>query len=570
MNSQACALPASPPASARLRGDAAYLLIGLAVTALLYGPFVFSDRVGILDWSKDLYYFAFLYDSLRSFGQLPLSFLVIPQEISWFSTLQDLSYWSNPEVVSLSPLLPLAFVLPFMAFVKTWFGLHLLAGVWGVWLLGRRLGFDALQTLVLLVFFLGNPWLVQHLAIGYSPQISLCLLPGMVACLVRPGWRPRELAAACLLSATVFYQGALHLFVWANLAVGCFAVLLAVLRRRPAVLARVGAFFAGSLVLIAPKVYAVSAVYGGWQRIPGYGYQSLADLWGLVTDAVFPLFQFPETYSHCHVAFYDGSILMGPAFVGLSLGLAVEYAVFLVRGGGRAVGRSAGALAALASAAVFLLLGWGTVWRTVCEALPPLASEIYPFRFLFIALNFLFFFIVSRLGPWPAAGPGRWRALAVCALVGLTCLTLFERNRTLMPVLTQEPNFIGRFSLAEYYADRVTAFSGDTRLPVAVTPAGVVVTPSGAVGERITLPWLPRTALGGYVLANARPAPGPGTGPDEATVLEVTAAARQVTLRARDYHRDWLLPAAGIVFAGLLLVLARANRRWPQLFSETS
>ncbi|MFP5257917.1 MAG: hypothetical protein ACLGQH_02725, partial [Acidobacteriota bacterium] len=541
------ALPGSIAGASGRSGAAAYWCVGLAVTVLLYGQFVLTDRVGILDWSKDLYYFALLYDSLRSFGQLPLSFLVIPPQIDWFSTLQDLSYWSNPEVISLSPLLPLAFVLPFMAFVKAYFGLHLLAGIWGIRFLARRLGFDLVQALTLLVLFLGNPWLVQHLAIGYSPQISLCLLPAMAACLARPVWRPLDLAGACLLAATVFYQGALHLFVWTTLAVGCFAVLLAVIRRQPAVLWRVGAFFAGSLILVAPKAYAVQAVYGSWRRVPGSGYASLADLWGLITDDVFPLFQFPETYSHCHVAFYDGSILMGPVFVALCLGLVTEYVVRLARGGGRQVRKNATTLAALLAALVFCILGWGTVWGRVCALLTPLASEIYPFRFLFITLNFLFFFIVSRLGPWPGPGPGRWRALAILACMAAVCATLYARNRTLMPVLTEQPNFIGHFSLADYYAERITAVSEGVRLPTAASPAGVVITPPGCVGERIELPWLPQAALGGYGIDNARPVSDPAAAEQASTVLEVTAASRPVALRARDYGRAWLLPTAGLI-----------------------
>jgi hypothetical protein len=567
MQSQSDATPPVPRSRTAFPGLAAYWAVAATLLALFYGEFLFSDRVGILDWSKDLFYFAFLYDSLVSFGQLPVSFLVLPGQLDWFSTLQDLSYWSNPEVISLSPLLPLVFVLPFMAFVKTYFGLHLLAAAWGVRLLGRRLGWDVGQTALLLVLFLGNPWLVQHLAIGYSPQISLCLAPALAACLAGPTWSWRDLAGASLLGAAIFYQGALHLFVWVCLAAGCFAVLLACLTRHPAPLARVGAFFTATVVLVFPKVHAVSAVYSGWQRIPGGGYASLADLWGLLTDADFPLFQFPETYSHCNVAFYDGSILMGPAFAVLTVWAAGSTAWAAFRRGGPGGRRPGPELAALLSAAVFLVLGWNTVWRTICESIPPLASEIYPFRFLFVALNFLFFCIVSRLGPFPATRPGRWRALGLYALAGLTCLPFYARNRQLMPVLTEQPNFIGRFSLADYYADRITALCGDTRLPVTATPATVVVTPSGAVGDRIALPWLPATALGGYLLENARPVPDPA-GEQTMAVVEVTAPSRQVTLRARAYHRAVLLPAAGLAYAGLLLALARLARRRPGLFSQ--
>ncbi|OLN27019.1 hypothetical protein DVDV_2319 [Desulfovibrio sp. DV] len=568
-------MPSQPDAPAPQTANApaakaVYWGLALALVWLFYGEFLFSDRVGILDWSKDLYYFAFLHDALNRFGRLPASFLVIPQQIEWFSTLQDLSYWSNPEVISLSPLLPLAFVLPFMAFVKTYFGLHLLAAAWGVRLLAVRLGWDTGQAVLLLVLFLGNPWLIQHLAIGYSPQISLCLVPALAACLAGRTWRCRDLAGACLLGATIFYQGALHLFVWVCLAAGCFAALLALFTRHPAALARVGAFFAGVLVLVAPKVYAVSAVYSGWQRIPGHGYQSLADLWGLLTDAEFPLFQFPETYSHCHVAFYDGSILMGPAFVVLGLWLAGELVVAVFRHGRPGLGRLGPQLAALCSAAVFLALGWGTVWRSVCESIPPLASEIYPFRFLLIALLFLFYCIVARLGPFPTSRPGRWRALGIYTLAGLACLTFYERNRQLMPSLTEQPNFIGRLSLADYYADRVTAYSSGVRLPVAATPAAVTITPAGSVGDQIELPWLPAAALGGYKLDNARPVAQVPADPQAVAVIEVTAASRQVVLWAKTHHRDILLPAAGLAFAALLPALCRLARRRPGLFSNAS
>ncbi len=553
--------PSPRPAGGRLRREAAvYWGAALAVLFLFYGDFLFSDRVGILDWGKDLFYFAFLYDSLRSFGQLPVAFLAIPEAITWFSTLQNLSYWSNPEVISLSPLLPLAYVLPFMAFLKAFFGLHLLAGAWGVRLLARRCGFGLGQALVLLVLFLCNPWLVQHLTIGYSPQVSLCLVPGLVALMAAREFRPLEWAGASLLAALIFYQGALHLFVWLFMAVGLYLAFDALLRRRLALLWR-GAFFAlATAVLAAPKAYAVRKVYGAWQRIPGGGYASFSDLWGLLTDDVFPMFLFPETYSHHNVAFYDGSLLVGPAFLAVLAVLAGGFLWAALRRRRPAPGLPVPDAACLLAALTFVALGWGTVWRELCAAFHLPSSEIYPFRFLFIAYHFAIFFIVDRLGAWPAGLAGRVRLGLLYGLVALTCLTFWGRNRELMPYLTENPNFYGEFSLEEFFGNRIVALSGDTRLPIAVSPNRIVVTPPGAAGDRIALPWLPRDEAGLYRFDGARPV---DDGPGEGTIVETTAAARPVVIVADDSRRGPLGVAALAAFAALTAAVGWFARRRP-------
>ncbi|EFL50150.1 conserved hypothetical protein [Solidesulfovibrio fructosivorans JJ]] len=556
------AAPRRPPASCigTGTGTAVYWTVALAGTFLFYGAFLFSDRVGILDWSKDLFYFHFLYDSLRSFGRLPLAFLAIPADTTWFSTLQDLSYWSNPEVISLSPFLPLAWVLPFTAFMKAYFGLHILLAIVGVRLLARRAGLATGQAVALLVLFLFNPWLVQHLAIGYSPQISLCLVPLLAGLLAGKRFRPLAWAGASLLAAWIFYQGALHLFVWLCMAVGLCIAFYALLSRRAGTLWRAAFFFAGTLILVSPKAYAVSKVYGGWTRIPAGGYGSLADIWGLLTDAVFPMFRFPETYSKYNVAFYDGSLLVGAAFVVLVGWLAAEYLARPRKDDPRRLRDGA----CLLCACVFLALGWGTVWRTVSLWLHLSSAEIYPFRFLFIAYNFLIFFVADRLGRFPTKAAARLRALTLYALLACTCLTFYGRNRELMPYLTENPNFYGAFSIADFYKDRIVALAGDTRLPVTATPGSVTLIPSGIPGQHVRLPWMAWKERGHYRFEGARPfceAPGGGT------VLEVTAASRPVVILPDDSHRFPLLVLAALAFAALTAGTISLNRRRPGLFT---
>jgi len=553
-----------PKAAPRARYETpVYYALAAALVSLFYGEFLFTDRVGILDWSKDLYYFAFLHDALRSFSTLPVSFLHIPDGIRWFSTLQDASYWSNPEVISLSPFMALAFVLPLMPFIKAVLAAHLAIAAWGVRLFADALGWSLSQAAALLILFLGNPWLVQHLAIGYSPQISLCLVPVLAALLVRREFGPLAWGAACLVNALILYQGALHLFVWTNLAIAVYAAAKAALDRRLPALFRASALFVGSFILVAPKIHAVRAVYGAWQRIPGDGYASLAALWGLLTDADFPMFDFPETYSHYGVAFYDASILVGPVFCLAAVWLALDTLAGTVFRPGRPDRQiDTTPVAAIMAAAVFLVLGWGTVWRELCRFVPLLASEIYPFRYLLPALAFLFFLMAHGLGRPATNRTGRFARIAILAALIATTIVFYQRNRQLMPALTETPDFIGAFSLAEYYKDRITAFSGPTRLPVAVTPNRVTIIPSGTSGEQIELPWLPRAALPGSGPENARPV---GNAPGEAAVIETTRAASPVAVIPRDHDRTPLLAAAAVIFAAMLgvstVLAGRRNRR---------
>ncbi|BAH74937.1 hypothetical protein [Solidesulfovibrio magneticus] len=532
-----------------------YSFFSFGIVYFFYGEFIFSDRVGALDWRKDLFYFHFLYDSLHKFGVIPVSFLAIPSDIAWFSTLQDLSYWSNPEVISLSPFLPLAYVMSFMAFMKAYFAAHIFVAVWGVRFLAARTGLGTVQTMALLVLFLLNPWLVQHLAIGYTPQISLCLVPLLVALLISEQFRPIQLAGASLVAAWIFYQGALHLFVWLCMAMGVTIAMIALLGRRADVLWRAAFFFMGTLILVLPKVYAVSKVYGVWERFPAVGYASLTDVWGLLTDDSFPMFLFPETYTKYNVAFYDGSLLVGSVFVLLVVWLVFEYLSQL---------RIVNALrlrdgVCLLAASVFFLLGWNTIWRTVSGYLLLSSSEIYPFRFLFVAYNFMIFFVVDRIGRCHARFSGRIRNAVIYAALTMTCLTFYDRNRELMPYLTENPNFYGDFSISEFYSNRIVAQSGQTLLPVTATPTSVTIIPAGVAGHHILLPWLPWGAVGHHMFHGARPL---RESPYGGTVIEVTSAASPVVIEPDSSSRGMLLTGVSLFFAGFVVVTTFVHRKW--------
>ena len=382
---------------------------GLACLLLVWafdGEYLLSQRVGVLDWPKELFYFHYLQGSLVEYGRLPVDFFTIPESLTQFSTLRDLSYWSNPEVVSLSPFLPLIFLAPVAVFIKLYIAGHFLLAVAGTGLLAKRLGFAPPEGVALLLAL--NPWFTQHLAIGYSPYVNALLFPGLAALLLAPPRSPLQLALASLLDAMIFYQGSLHLFVWFNLAALLAASLACARAGSPRPLLRLLWVQAGTFVLIFPKYWATSQAYKDFIRQPGSGYASLKDLLGGSTDGESP----------CSI-----SGLLQPLRGGLLRRLPAcgQVVSRTGRGGdGRVVPRpnrltddpaTRPGLSRLDHghlSGVFLWLGWGGNWAWLTGMVPLLASEIYPFRWLYVAYMFAAVLTLGGLRQACSLLPGPW------------------------------------------------------------------------------------------------------------------------------------------------------------------
>jgi len=544
---------AHPPSGAwSLRAGTAYGLACAALVCLFNGPYLFSAKVGILDWPKELFYFHVLRSGLVEYGTLPVSFFTVPQSLAHFSTLQSASFWANPEVVSLSPFLPLLFLVSTVAFIKLYFAGHFLLGIAGTGLLAKRLGFTPFQGVLLFILLALNPWLSQHLAIGYTPYINALLLPGLAALLLSPPRSPLQLALAALGNAMIFYQGGLHLFVWFNLAGLAVALLACAQARSAGPLLRVLWVQAGTFALILPKYAASASAYRDFVRFPGTGYPSLAALWGLLTDSTSPLFDFPATYHRYGVAFYDASLCVGEWFVGLA-GLATLCWLFRPWRGGAAAGFPQ--WIAAAAALGFLVCGWGGNWALITRYLPTLASEIYPFRWLYPAYLFAAAFTLAELCRITASLGGRRLGAVLLGLVLLpTVLGFYGRNAAFAGLNASEPDTFGGFSLREYLIHRAVGYAGETLLPAEVTPAGLRLIPPGETGDTILLPWLEPRRLREFSIDYARP---DVFQPEASTVLIVTQPNRPVSLTANAFHRLWLGIAGASAFALLTLCALR-------------
>jgi hypothetical protein len=536
----------------------------IALVVLFNGEYLFSDKVGILDWPKELFYFHVLRTSITEYGQLPLSLFTIPDSLAHFSTLQNLSYWANPEVVSMSPFLPLALVLDTVPFIKAYFMGHFLIGIAGTLLLAKRLGFDPFLAIILFALLFLNPWLTQHLAIGYSPAINCLLLPLLAVLLMARNNIPAQLGLAALVNATVFLQGALHMFVWFNLAAVACALLCGLHERSPKPFFRALWVQVLTFPLIFAKYHAVSDAYADFVRYPGHGYASLEALLGLLTDATSPLFDFPATYSRYGVAFYDGSLLVGWWFLFLT-GLA-----FIGWLRPRQSDSSPGfpGWVPFVCAAFFLFLGWGAVWNKIAQLVPVLSSEIYPFRFLWVAFLFTAVFTLEGLRRLSCFVPkGILRTVALAALFLPTMFLFYERNDLLASLNSSEEDIFGGFSFKEYLTHRVVGYSGNTLLPCVAIPAGLTLIPPGTAGDPVQLPWLEPWRIREFTYQNLQP---DMFQPETSTVFLTEQPVRPAVILAKDYSRANLsfigVCSYGLFVTASLIFAARRRRETTKLW----
>src|SRR5579872_3512981 len=160
-------------------GGLIYASAAIVLTIALDGRFLFTTGIGgpVNDWTKDLYYLSYLRYGF-SHGTVPVSFLVVPQNVAGYPVpAHSISYWSNPEVATLSPSYLLLLVMSLGVFLKVNVALHLAIGAAGVWVLGSRLALRLTWRIALYVLLMLNPWLLEHLALGYSPDVTVCYVP---------------------------------------------------------------------------------------------------------------------------------------------------------------------------------------------------------------------------------------------------------------------------------------------------------------------------------------------------------------------------------------------------------
>jgi hypothetical protein len=450
----------------------AITISGLTALCLVWNWKYFSTiNLGIFDTAKEVFLFTYLKHALQTYYTLPIGMIPVTPKLLWIPCIQQtMSYWGNPEVFTLSPLLPFLYVMPVPVFIKFYMFTMSVLGTTGSYYLGRRrLGFSPGASLLLVVFFACNPWIIQHLAAGYTPNVNLLLYPWIVYHLLNPKMTTRNHVYASLLTALILYQGSLHVFVWMILSmVIVFFVYVAAssirftciyyakFRRTTATPNNTrkpfhtiaGKYLVESgivlwfrfipyatltAICIMPKVYAILTNFNTFRRTPRNSYSSFRDLFGLFTDTTTCPYQLPQAYNIYGTDLYDASNYMGIWFLMLGAAAVILLCVRairkrIIRPSGNAIGMLAPVC--LFSAIILAFLGWNQVWVFITKRIHILDCEHYPSRFLYLATILLVVFVLHEWNRFFSTFKGRviFPSLCICALFIPTLLGTYARH----------------------------------------------------------------------------------------------------------------------------------------------
>ena len=525
-----------------------------AALVLIYvwdGRFLLTHKMGIWDWDKESYGFEFLKSALNEGSVVPLSFLTIPHDIATYPALfQSTSYWANPEVLTLSPFMVLLPWTSVPVFVKLVFFGHLVVAAVGMFLVGKRLGLRTIATAFLFVLLILNPWLLQHLAIGYTPWMTICYVPLVVASLLRPT-TIRWFVTGTLADGLVLYEGGLHIFLWLNATIVLIAVALAAVRRSASHMRPVWLILLGTAILALPKLIAIHGAYGNWHRPIDSSYADAHDLWGLLTDTKTNVYELPRAYDVYGTHVYDGAMFTGKVFLG-TLAVLVALLAWRTLSGRRADARVADTWALLSVAALWLVLGWDGVWRGLTHVVGALGFEIYPFRFLEITVFICIAFVVIELDRLS-------RIDARLGLVGLgvaiaISVAFLNRNGDFSKFATSMPYAPPVWHPERFLNDTITAEprgSGTSVKPaVDHSLKRVSIDPLGSKAD-LRLGWLPVEHLHDFTMQNARVIERDGLG----STVAVEDAYGAIVIAPRAYHRLILFFVTILAYGVLLGVL---------------
>ena len=220
--------------------------------------FAHPNGLGVNDWDQHLFYYGAVLKNVVEYGQAPFW-------NPWYCGGNVL--WQNPQVGLLSPVYPLALVVPLQLAMKLNIVLHYWVGFIGMHvLLTRVVGLTfvpAVIFLATLVTAAGAPAI--HVAVGHSVFLPGFYLPAMLYFLFRAfttGAIKDALLAAAILALMVF-NGGVHILPMAFAAVGFFAVLAAAMSRRARPLVMTVVFVVAGLAYAAPKLLPVTLFVSG-------------------------------------------------------------------------------------------------------------------------------------------------------------------------------------------------------------------------------------------------------------------------------------------------------------------
>ena len=214
--------------------------------------------LGVNDWDQHLFYYGSVLKNVIEYGQMPYW-------NPWYCGGNVM--WQNPQIALLSPVYPLAAMLPLQLAMKINIVLHYWIGFLGMHVLVTRiLGITfapAVIYLATLVTASGAPAI--HLRVGHSVFLPGFYLPLQLYFFFRAfqtgSWKYLFLSAATL--ALMVFNGGTHILPMSIASLGTFSLCAAIARRDWRPLAFAIAFGLAGLAYSAPKLLPVVQFVNG-------------------------------------------------------------------------------------------------------------------------------------------------------------------------------------------------------------------------------------------------------------------------------------------------------------------
>ena len=214
--------------------------------------------LGVNDWDQHLFYYASVLKNVIEYGQMPYW-------NPWYCGGNVM--WQNPQVALLSPVYPLAVMMPLQLAMKINIVLHYWIGFMGMHLLVTRIAgitfAPAVIYLATLVTASGAPAI--HLRVGHSVFLPGFYLPFQLYFFFQAfktgSWKYIFLSAATL--ALMVFNGGTHILPMSIASLGMFSLCAAIGRRDWRPLAFALAFGLAGLAYSAPKLLPVAQYVTG-------------------------------------------------------------------------------------------------------------------------------------------------------------------------------------------------------------------------------------------------------------------------------------------------------------------
>ncbi|HEX6163668.1 MAG TPA: hypothetical protein VFZ31_09900 [Vicinamibacterales bacterium] len=248
----------APVLHGRSRAAALCALYGVLSAVFCAPLFAQPLALGVNDWDQHLFYYGSVLKNVVEYAQMPYW-------NPWYCGGNVL--WQNPQIAILSPVYPLAAIVPLQLAMKINILLHYWIGFIGMHVLVTRvIGVTFLPVVIYiatLVTASGAPAI--HLRVGHSVFLPGFYLPLQLYFFFQAfktgSWKYVFLSAATL--ALMIFNGGTHILPMSIASLGMFSVCAAIARRDWRPLAFAIAFGIAGLAYSAPKLLPVVEYVNG-------------------------------------------------------------------------------------------------------------------------------------------------------------------------------------------------------------------------------------------------------------------------------------------------------------------